>query len=360
MHPVNSRYFGPEDNKISVLFHNGVSVVQGYVVKQMGTTRFRVSDGFVMRDVDLVKNLLDIEDIIEGQATIAINTNTGPAYVARIGSETLRTTDGRKLNWSRDTVGPDSAAIVPWTNGIAGIVSVPVTMSITATGIVTKVATIASTVRVQSSSTGRVGRTGSINASFSIGSTSSGRGGRSGTIVKSITITGSSSGRSVRTGSAIIPFSITLSSTGSASVYSPKFGSANINFTITGMSSGRGGRSGSITRPVGIISTISANPIRTVSGTAAVMVSGTISGRTSRTGSINSSVMITGSAIGVFISNKTGTISSNVSITAAISGQNGDVANIEREPNESVTVNAFPSTWSPMTTRESNGTVTVI
>lgn len=359
MHPVNSRYFGPEDNKISVLFHNGISVVQGYIVKQMGTTRFRVSDGFIMRDIDLVKNLLDIEDIIEGQGTIAINTTTGPAYVARIGAETLRTTDGRKLNWSRETVGPDSAAIIPWTNGIAGIVSVPVTVSIAATGIVTKVATITSSVRVQSSVSGRVGRTGSINASFSIGSTSSGRGGRSGTIVKSITIMGSSTGRSVRTGSAIIPFSITLSSTGSASAYSPKFGSVNINFAIAGTSSGRGGRSGSITRPVGIISTISANPIRTVSGTATVMVTGTISGRTSRTGSINGSMTISGSANGAFLSNKTGTISSNVSITPVISGQNGVVANTERESNGTVTVNAFPSTWSPMTTRESNGTITV-
>lgn len=357
MHPVNSRYFGPEDNKISVLFHNGVSVVQGYVIKQMGTTRFRVSDGFVMRDVDLAKNLLDIEDIIEGQGTIAINTNTGPAYVARIGAETLRTTDGRKLNWSRETVGPDSAAIVPWTNGIAGIVSVPIAVSITATGIVTKVATIVSSVRVQSSVSGRVGRTGSINASFSIGSTSSGRGGRSGTIVKSITITGSSSGRSVRTGAADIPFNITMAATGSASVYSPKFGSANINFTITGMSSGRGGRSGTVARPVGIISTILANPIRLVSGTAAVMVSGTISGRTSRTGSINGSMTISANASGVLTN--TGTVSANIAVTTSMTGQNGEAANIEREPNESVTVNAFPSTWAPMTTRESNGTVTV-
>lgn len=359
MHPVNSRYFGPEDNKISVLFHNGASVVQGYIVKQMGTTRFRVSDGFVMRDVDLAKNLLDIEDIIEGQGTIAINTNTGPAYVARIGSETLRTTDGRKLNWSRDTVGPDSAAIVPWTNGLAGIVSVPITMTISATGIVTKVAAITSTVRVQSSSTGRVGRTGSSNTAFSISSTSSGRGGRSGTITKSITITGSSSGRSVRTGSAVIPFNITLTSTGAASAYSPKFGSANINFSITGASAGRGGRSGIITRPIGIISTISANPIRIVSGTATVMVTGTISGQTSRTGSISRSITITGSVNGTFLSTKTGTVSSIVSITPTMTGQNGNAANIEREPNESVTVNAFPSTWSPMTTRESNGTVTV-
>lgn len=44
MHPISKVHFGPEDGKIAVRFHNGNSVVQGYIVKQVATKKFVVTE----------------------------------------------------------------------------------------------------------------------------------------------------------------------------------------------------------------------------------------------------------------------------------------------------------------------------
>ena len=44
--PINKRYFGPATaggNEIKVDFHNGTAVVEGYIVKQLGSKKFRVA-----------------------------------------------------------------------------------------------------------------------------------------------------------------------------------------------------------------------------------------------------------------------------------------------------------------------------
>ena len=44
--PINKRYFGPATaggNEIKVDFYNGSSVVEGYIVKQLGSKKFRVA-----------------------------------------------------------------------------------------------------------------------------------------------------------------------------------------------------------------------------------------------------------------------------------------------------------------------------
>lgn len=43
MRPINSRNFGP--NGIEIIFHNGTSVVTGYILKQVGTSRYVVRTG---------------------------------------------------------------------------------------------------------------------------------------------------------------------------------------------------------------------------------------------------------------------------------------------------------------------------
>jgi len=43
MHPINKKFFGTEG--IAVKFFNGTATVSGYIVKQLGTDRFVVSDG---------------------------------------------------------------------------------------------------------------------------------------------------------------------------------------------------------------------------------------------------------------------------------------------------------------------------
>jgi len=54
--PLNKRFFGtPTDagNEIKVQFHNGTGSVNGWIVKQLGSKKFRVTDGTVTKDAIL-------------------------------------------------------------------------------------------------------------------------------------------------------------------------------------------------------------------------------------------------------------------------------------------------------------------
>lgn len=43
MRPLNKKNFGNATGKLAVRFHNGTGVVDGYIVKQLGTSKFLVS-----------------------------------------------------------------------------------------------------------------------------------------------------------------------------------------------------------------------------------------------------------------------------------------------------------------------------
>lgn len=67
MHPLNSKNFGSTGMEVS--FYNGTSTVNGYVVKQVGTSRFIVTDGSVMKTVSLANTL-----------SVATSLSSNPTY----------------------------------------------------------------------------------------------------------------------------------------------------------------------------------------------------------------------------------------------------------------------------------------
>jgi hypothetical protein len=55
MHPINNHNFGV--NGIAVSFYNGTSVVSGYIISQIGSKQFKVTDGTVVKTLYLAPTL---------------------------------------------------------------------------------------------------------------------------------------------------------------------------------------------------------------------------------------------------------------------------------------------------------------
>lgn len=103
MHPINSKNFGTAG--IAVKFYNGTTVENGYIVKQTGTTKFKVSDGTNTYNVVLATNLaaatnLGIDPSGTNQATIIVAGKNGPEHVFKIYSKQVSTLEGNMYPWS--------------------------------------------------------------------------------------------------------------------------------------------------------------------------------------------------------------------------------------------------------------------
>lgn len=101
--PLNNKYFGPEGGKLKIRYHNGSQVVDGYIVKQIGTVRYVVSsvgdnNTYV---VELAKTASAAQALTPGLATIQVtDANNVTSYVTKIMSSTLVTTAGSQTKWS--------------------------------------------------------------------------------------------------------------------------------------------------------------------------------------------------------------------------------------------------------------------
>jgi hypothetical protein len=84
MHPLHPRNFGSDATKISIRFYNGTSLVDGYIVKQLGTRRFIVSDGTITKTVSLARNSNDARLLSRDLAPFGSNTLTTVQDMATI------------------------------------------------------------------------------------------------------------------------------------------------------------------------------------------------------------------------------------------------------------------------------------
>jgi len=66
MHPIHSRNFGPLPGKIAVKFYNGSTVVTGWIVKQLGMTKYNVSNGTVSKTVRLAQTTSELTALTAG------------------------------------------------------------------------------------------------------------------------------------------------------------------------------------------------------------------------------------------------------------------------------------------------------
>jgi len=99
--PLNKRYFGPPTaggDEIKVQFHNGTGSVNGWIVKQLGSKKFRCTDGTATRDCFLVNK--DSADVLADEMTITVLDGVTPKQVTKITAHLAQLEGtGNKIKW---------------------------------------------------------------------------------------------------------------------------------------------------------------------------------------------------------------------------------------------------------------------
>lgn len=116
LHPRNFQSIS--GSTIKVNYHNGSSAVTGYIVKQLGTKKFRVTtNGTDKFDVEFAQTTGAAETLVAGTCTIVVAPFGGDLeYVKKITSRKLVTTDGNVYKWGY-TVPTAAGVCRPLTNG---------------------------------------------------------------------------------------------------------------------------------------------------------------------------------------------------------------------------------------------------
>ena len=100
--PLNKRYFGAPTtggNEIKVQFHNGAASVNGWIVKQLGSKKFRCTDGTETKDCTLVDELTGA--IAAGEMTITVKDDAGAAkQVIKIAGRKVTLDSGESIAWN--------------------------------------------------------------------------------------------------------------------------------------------------------------------------------------------------------------------------------------------------------------------
>ena len=115
--PLNKRFFGtPTEagNEIKVQFHNGAASVNGWIVKQLGSKKFRCSDGTVERDCFLVdKSAADGATpaaVTAGEMTITVKDDAGALkQVTKISGKKVTLDTGATIAWNFSAATDDGA-----------------------------------------------------------------------------------------------------------------------------------------------------------------------------------------------------------------------------------------------------------
>lgn len=101
MHGVNTKYFGSATGQIEITYHNGSDTVDGYIVKQIGDRRFKVTtDGSTFYKVYLADNTTLAETLTAGFATITCTKHGGGTeHISMIHDKIAFTTEGSRFHW---------------------------------------------------------------------------------------------------------------------------------------------------------------------------------------------------------------------------------------------------------------------
>lgn len=110
--PLNKRYFGPPTaggNEIKVRFHNGTSEVDGYIVSQRSSKRFRCSDGTNEATCLLVDK--DEGSLAEGEMNIVVKDDSAVVReITKITAHKVTMDDGNAQGWTFDDSASDGRA----------------------------------------------------------------------------------------------------------------------------------------------------------------------------------------------------------------------------------------------------------
>ena len=109
--PLNKRYFGTPTaggNEIKVQFHNGTASVNGWIVKQLGSKKFRCTDGTATEDCVLVDKASAA--VAAGEMTITVKDDGGTArQVTKIAGRKVTLDTGASIAWNMSDSTSDGA-----------------------------------------------------------------------------------------------------------------------------------------------------------------------------------------------------------------------------------------------------------
>ncbi len=189
----NNRIFGNASGRIECSFHNGSTAVSGYIVKQLGTSKFRVSaDGTTFYNCKLAGNTSLAQSLTAGYMTIQAYATGGSASLsARYSVATVAVFAGGS-GYSAGNVltadldGTDATFTVSTVDGGGAITGI----TITTAGLCTALpGTLQSTVR-RLSPTGGAGTGASLDLTFRVQSVVVVSGGSGYTAGQALTFTG--------------------------------------------------------------------------------------------------------------------------------------------------------------------------
>ena len=102
--PLNKKFFGAPTaggNEIKVAFFNGTESVNGYIVKQLGSKKFRCTDGVATADCFLTDAAAAA--LTAGQMSIVVkDAAEAVRQVTKISGRQMTTDQGNKLGWGFD------------------------------------------------------------------------------------------------------------------------------------------------------------------------------------------------------------------------------------------------------------------
>ena len=126
--PLNKRFFGAPTtggSEIKVQFHNGTASVNGYIVKQLGSKKFRCTDGVIEKDCFLVDKAAAA--IAAGEMSIVIKDDGGTVrQVNKIAGRKMTMDTNATIGWNFSVATDDGAAQIEEA-GDAGVAAVAVT-----------------------------------------------------------------------------------------------------------------------------------------------------------------------------------------------------------------------------------------
>ena len=127
--PLNKRFFGAPTtggNEIKVQFHNGTASVNGYIVKQLGSKKFRCTDGVIEKDCFLVDKAAAA--IAAGEMSIVVKDDAGAVkQVTKIAGKRVTLDSGETIAWGFDSYNQVTGAVEMEEAGNAGVAAVAVT-----------------------------------------------------------------------------------------------------------------------------------------------------------------------------------------------------------------------------------------
>ena len=131
--PLNKRFFGAPTaggSEIKVQFHNGTSSVNGYIVKQLGSKKFRCTDGVIEKDCFLVDKAAGA--IAAGEMSIVVKDDAGAVkQVTKISAKKVTLDTGATIAWNFSDA-TDDASVEMEEAGDASEVAATVINAITA------------------------------------------------------------------------------------------------------------------------------------------------------------------------------------------------------------------------------------